>query len=716
MDFDVIPHEDIDGDWKKLGSGSFGNVYKASYLGIDVAIKEVLPSNDYDVRKYFEREWRLMKEARHPNVVLYLGLSRAPDGRIFIISEYIENGNLRQYIHDKSKPFGWRLRLSFMTDIARALAYLHARKCIHRDLKGENLLVTSNGRLKITDFGFARIAARNEEESKRLTFCGTDSYMSPEILVGDEFDLPTDIFSLGVIFCEIISRKLADEHIFKRTAPYFGIDADEVRKLASPGCPPELIALALECCETSPAKRPTMVTILSRLRAIEIEVASREAEADQHVGSIKFLSASKRPNPAPRIPSFGAGMGSGIRMSQQAEDIKIEEESTSDDGGDTDEELEAAIKGLQSVRVKDANGNSSKVALGSVTTSSWISPADIFKEGNGTRIAGDKEKPLIDIDEPAGSAFAEYSTTVIRSHKKDTSATAPSIASILTARPIEGEPGVTAATTAPMSPPMPKSIDSLLSIDTYHTAKGLPSVMAPSIAAATEGSHAHHQDLTMASSSMSASPSAMHHRFTLIKPGSKRSNSTPAPIRPTASHNFSPVNSPTSTTPPPAWSPFDFFFFSGGLGAFSAKCDLCGKRLGWKPLLECDDCGLRPYADPIELTAKSPLELLASKLNTPLPTPPRTPPKTSPRTSKSELSAHLRCGEMAPNDCGLRPPPRPLPQNPPISLSPMKTSQTTNLMGVTSNVNNNNNNNNNNKRVASLASTSHPNLPSSAPK
>jgi len=93
----VIPFEDIKGDWKKLGSGSFGNVYKGSYLGIDVAIKEILPSNEYDVAKYFEREWRLLKESRHPNVVLYLGLSRAPDpdGRVFIISEFIENGVLR---------------------------------------------------------------------------------------------------------------------------------------------------------------------------------------------------------------------------------------------------------------------------------------------------------------------------------------------------------------------------------------------------------------------------------------------------------------------------------------------------------------------------------------------------------------------------------------------------------------------------------------------
>jgi len=102
--------------------------------------------------------------------------------------------------------FLWRLRVSFATDIAHALAYLHARRCIHRDLKGENLLVTPNGRLKITDFAFARIAARNADEVKRLTFCGTDSYVSPEIL-GEEFDLLTDVYSLGVIFCEIPSRR-----------------------------------------------------------------------------------------------------------------------------------------------------------------------------------------------------------------------------------------------------------------------------------------------------------------------------------------------------------------------------------------------------------------------------------------------------------------------------------------------------------------------------
>jgi LIM domain kinase 1 len=169
-----------------------------------------------------QTRYALPREARHPNVVLFLGLSRAPppDNRIFIVSEFIDNGNLRQLIHDTRQPLEWPLRLSVLTDIARAMAYLHARRCIHRDLKGENLLMTANGRVKVTDFGFARIAARNDDEMRRLTFCGTDSYMSPEILKGDEFDLPTDVFSMGVIFCEVIARKLADDYVFKVGTPY----------------------------------------------------------------------------------------------------------------------------------------------------------------------------------------------------------------------------------------------------------------------------------------------------------------------------------------------------------------------------------------------------------------------------------------------------------------------------------------------------------------
>lgn len=144
-----------------------------------------------------------MQQARHPNIgkvpsahfrthsfatdhlatpVQYLGLCLAPPAptdssnppstpprsRILIVSEFLARGNLRQYILDRALPFPWRLRLSFAIDLARALAYMHTRNCMHRDLKGENLLITENLRIKVCDFGFARLAAINDEEKRRM--------------------------------------------------------------------------------------------------------------------------------------------------------------------------------------------------------------------------------------------------------------------------------------------------------------------------------------------------------------------------------------------------------------------------------------------------------------------------------------------------------------------------------------------------------------------
>jgi LIM domain kinase 1 len=569
--FDVIPFEDIAGDWKKLGSGSFGKVYKGTYLGLDVAIKEVLPSTDYDVAKYFEREWRLMKECRHPNICLFIGLSRAPtpDQRIFIVSEYIDSGNVRTYIHDKSRPFPWRLRMSFATDVARALAYLHARKCIHRDLKGENLLVTSNGRIKVTDFGFARIAARNEEELKRLTYCGTDAYMSPEIMLGHEFDLPTDIFSLGIIFCEIASRHLADDTRFKRYPPDFDLDPEEIQKYASSGCPRGFLDLCIDCVAFDPKKRPTSRQILERLAALEAEVLARPEgrEEKTHLGSIKFMTGGKHPGAAPRIPSFGMGIGKDIRPS-----------TSSGPSDDSDDEFDEAIETLSKIGINNLNGSSNA------------------------------QQPLLE-SQVAATTSSNYSTSVIRSHQSQ--APPPSASSVLTIRP-SPDPNLTPAAVLPpspdpISPPQsaivhgindcPKneasdilgtsSLMSIASLDSYHTARRTGSSFI-SDALATEGGS------TIRSFNENFVPPLVH-RFTLLKPGKQKKDGAPSPA---------PSNGNIGPTPA-GWNPLELFFSSGLL---MAKCDLCSRRLGWKPVLECDDCGLR---------------------------------------------AHVKCGESAPRDCGL---------------------------------------------------------------
>ncbi|KAF7354495.1 TKL/LISK/LISK-DD1 protein kinase [Mycena venus] len=627
--FDVIPYEvsrlspsgipaaralshlegyngDIKGDWKTIGSGSFGNVYKgeslrfrqiaglhsskATYLGIDVAIKEVIPSAEYDVAKYFEREWRLMKETRHPNCCLYIGLSRAPepDNRIFIISEFIENGSLRAYIHDKTKPFPWRLRLSFATDIARALAYLHARRCIHRDLKGENILVTCNGRLKLTDFGFARITARDSAELKRLTFCGTDLFMSPEILLGNEYDLPTDIFSLGIIFCEIAARRLADGNHFKRSAPTFGIDVAEVHKLASPGCPPAFLSLAIDCLATDPAARPNTRDILARLRIIEADILARPDEGDDlHVGSVRLMTAGRRAGSGPRIPSFGVGVGKDIRGGSH--------NSSNTDTDDSEDELIEAVMALSS---------------DGVGSTYWS------EDLNGYQT-------LLDIN-VTFSTFSDDSTTVIPAHPTQGSGgQVPSLSprsQLLKVPPrLRGADPLSKSE----SDQLIGSIFSIAVLDSYHASHSIP---ATSTTYATDGGSTIH--------SHGNSTAPLIHRFSLLKPGAK----------PKKSGANSPSISGGNGVMSAGWNPLDLFFPRGLL---IAKCDICAKRLGWKPVLECDDCGLRWVFFSFNRIF----------------------------TDNGD-SAHVKCGEIAPRDCGVRPR-RPGRQQSPLCLpsSPLSKSE-----------------------------------------
>ncbi|KAI5480140.1 hypothetical protein MNV49_001800, partial [Pseudohyphozyma bogoriensis] len=350
LGFDKIPYGDLspESSWSKLGKGSFGMVFRGQYLGIEVAIKEVMASGEYDVDKYFQREIKTMQEARHPNIVQYLGLCLAPapqtnvvnpggsaTQRILIISEFIAGGNLRSYIYRNENEMGWRTRMSFAVDITRAVAYLHARNCMHRDLKGENMLVETNGRIKMCDFGFARLAARNEEEMRRMSYCGTDGYMAPEILMGDEFGLPADVFSLGVIFVELLSRRLVDGTTFARTLPSFAISTSEVTTSCSPGFPPSFLTLTLACLSVDPARRPLVRDILSQVQLIEAELIAKEEKENRgsfrHVGSLGFATAgglgssrkAVKGGKREPLPVWGEQGGAGSSSESEAEEDDV---------------------------------------------------------------------------------------------------------------------------------------------------------------------------------------------------------------------------------------------------------------------------------------------------------------------------------------------------------------------------------------------------------
>ena len=330
--------------------------------------------------------------------------------------------------------------------------------------------------------------------------------------------------------------------------------------MASPGAPADFIQLAIDCCTQRPADRPTMPQILARLRAIEVEVLSRPSEADDlHVGSVKFFTGQKRPGAAPRMPSFSA---------IQDKDEKKEKCSDSTPEGSDDEELLEAVMSLKSVKLEGEDDDTMVWSEMTAKEGHFAGVKDSLQLRNGHgRVnadgVSDAGEPLLGRGESGSTlTYSDYSTSVV----KAASQAPPSLSSIMTIRPTkpDSEEEQIAIPSGPT--------DSMFSIESFHTARSSSILGAPSIAAATEGG----------STIGPEAASVMLHRFTLIKPGAagkKPPTGISQGLASSASHGPSEAG----------WSPFDFFFSSG----LVAKCDLCHKRLGWKPVLECDDCGLR---------------------------------------------------------------------------------------------------------------------------
>jgi serine/threonine protein kinase len=192
-----------------------GEVYRArdTRLNREVAIK-ILPAsfaNDADRLRRFEQEALATSALNHPNILTVhdIGSASAENGRApYIVTELLEGEELRAQLNDG--PVAPRKAVEYAGQIAAGLAAAHAKGIVHRDLKPENLFVTTDGRVKILDFGLAKLRpqhamnADSQAPTQRKitdpgTVMGTVGYMSPEQVRGQEADHHSDIFSFGVI-------------------------------------------------------------------------------------------------------------------------------------------------------------------------------------------------------------------------------------------------------------------------------------------------------------------------------------------------------------------------------------------------------------------------------------------------------------------------------------------------------------------------------------
>jgi len=120
-----IPFQDLEFG-ERIGKGNFGEVYKGTYLGTDVAIKRLFFVDDDFMQKYIEREMDTLTQLNHPNIVQLMGLCIGMDD-LYIITEYVKGGNLHSKLEDKSIDMPWKLRVSILRDVALAMNYLHAK-------------------------------------------------------------------------------------------------------------------------------------------------------------------------------------------------------------------------------------------------------------------------------------------------------------------------------------------------------------------------------------------------------------------------------------------------------------------------------------------------------------------------------------------------------------------------------------------------------------
>jgi serine/threonine protein kinase/Tol biopolymer transport system component len=205
---------------EQIGAGAMGEVFRArdERLGRDVALKLIRPgsSSNPDHLRRFELEARAAAALNHPNIVAVYDIG-VEDGSPYIVCELLEGMTLRNRLLEGKLPV--RLAIDYAIQIVQGLIAAHDRRIVHRDLKPENLFVTTEGRVKILDFGVAKLqrapdeAGRTVEDLTTVTksgaVIGTVAYMSPEQLRSKPVDHRSDIFSVGAILYEMLSGRRA---------------------------------------------------------------------------------------------------------------------------------------------------------------------------------------------------------------------------------------------------------------------------------------------------------------------------------------------------------------------------------------------------------------------------------------------------------------------------------------------------------------------------
>ncbi len=288
---------------ERLGGGGAGIVYRAEDLKLErtVALKflsSYRSGNEADQRRFL-REARASSILDHPNICTVYEIDETDDGRLFIAMAFCEGETLKKKIEHGPLPLPEAV--SIAAQIADGLAAAHAKGVIHRDVKPANVIVTPGGRLKLVDFGIAKLADQSRL-TREGTAVGTAAYMSPEQIRGDEIDARADIWALGVVLYEMVSgaSPFAAESDHERIRRILSRDPDPLPSLRA-GVPLEIERIVSRCLAKDRAER---YASMEEMRADFVAAAGALGSALP----VESLDPTLRD-----LPSSVSGVSSGTR-------------------------------------------------------------------------------------------------------------------------------------------------------------------------------------------------------------------------------------------------------------------------------------------------------------------------------------------------------------------------------------------------------------------
>ncbi|MBI4429788.1 MAG: serine/threonine protein kinase, partial [Ignavibacteriales bacterium] len=269
----VVSHYKI---LEKLGEGGMGVVYKAQDLKLNrtVALKFLpgeLRTSQEEIKR-FHQEASALSALNHPNIATIYDIDEA-DGKRFIALEYLPGGTVKSKLkdlHSGGRELPLAQVVEYGVQIAEALSHAHKRNIVHRDVKTDNLLLTEDRKVKITDFGLAKLRG-DVEITKTGSTVGTPAYMSPEQIRGEEIDQRSDIFSFGIVLYELTTGRLAFRGEHEAALTYSIVNDDPISiGTLRPTIPAEWERLILKCLEKNKNQRyGSCDQIVADLRSVQ---------------------------------------------------------------------------------------------------------------------------------------------------------------------------------------------------------------------------------------------------------------------------------------------------------------------------------------------------------------------------------------------------------------------------------------------------------------